>query len=562
MKKKVVTALGLTSIISPFFNAVTVSAHNIEDSSISPISYSTNKNGTVVNIASWDTLNVRNKASNSGDILFKLKPNTVVTVLDKTDDWYKISYNGTVGYCYSKYIEISTEPSVEVQSINKNGKVVNVASNDVLNARELPNGDAKLLFTIPPNAGVHVIEKTSNNWYKISYYSKEAYVNARYIELLKDTVQDSVTEPENITALNKDGKVIKVAYNDTLNVRESSNSDSKVLFTLKNDTLVKIIGQASNGWYKINYNGKTGFASNHYIEIVDIQTQYEKYITTMDLNLRKTASWSGEQFAIIKSNTIVEVMEIEGSWAKVKYENTFGYLPLSYLKQGNDSDSNNSTSTPTPTPNPTPDTPAETKYQIATVNTNGLNIRAGASTSYSVISQSHKGDTVKLLDKNTNGWYKVELVNGVIGWCNGTYLENIREGYLPESNPDIKETIQEVIKVAKAQIGKPYSYGSSGPNSFDCSGLTLYAYQNGAGITLPRNSKSQATAGKYVSKSELQVGDLVFFNTSGSGISHVGIYLGNNEMVHAPSSGKSVSIANMDLSYWSSRYVTARRILY
>lgn len=119
-----------------------------------------------------------------------------------------------------------------------------------------------------------------------------------------------------------------------------------------------------------------------------------------------------------------------------------------------------------------------------------------------------------------------------------------------------------LVAFAKTQLGKPYRYGSPGPNSFDCSGFTSYVYKNALGVGISRSSRTQAGNGKYVSANELLPGDLVFFNTSGKGISHVGIYIGNGQMIHA-SSGANMRVIVSDIfsGYYKSKYVTARRIL-
>jgi peptidoglycan DL-endopeptidase CwlO len=101
---------------------------------------------------------------------------------------------------------------------------------------------------------------------------------------------------------------------------------------------------------------------------------------------------------------------------------------------------------------------------------------------------------------------------------------------------------QAAIDAALAQRGKPYVWAAAGPGSFDCSGLTAYAYRF-AGISLPHSSALQARMGQAVSRADLQPGDLVFFY---SPVSHVGIYIGNGQMVHAPTSGDVVKIANLD----------------
>ncbi|MEU8225210.1 NlpC/P60 family protein [Kribbella sp. NPDC048915] len=98
------------------------------------------------------------------------------------------------------------------------------------------------------------------------------------------------------------------------------------------------------------------------------------------------------------------------------------------------------------------------------------------------------------------------------------------------------------VSAAMAQMGDPYVWGAEGPSSFDCSGLMLYAWGK-AGVSLPHSSKAQINEGRRVSKSELMPGDLVFFY---SPISHVGMYIGNGRMVHAPRPGKSVTITSID----------------
>ncbi|MFF1515443.1 NlpC/P60 family protein [Streptomyces sp. NPDC058305] len=100
----------------------------------------------------------------------------------------------------------------------------------------------------------------------------------------------------------------------------------------------------------------------------------------------------------------------------------------------------------------------------------------------------------------------------------------------------------EAVAFAYAKLGSPYVWGATGPNAFDCSGLTQAAYRS-AGVSLPRTTYAQINAGQRVSRSELQPGDLVFFY---SGISHVGIYVGDGQMIHAPNPSAPVRLAPID----------------
>ncbi|MFG2086287.1 MULTISPECIES: NlpC/P60 family protein [unclassified Spirillospora] len=110
------------------------------------------------------------------------------------------------------------------------------------------------------------------------------------------------------------------------------------------------------------------------------------------------------------------------------------------------------------------------------------------------------------------------------------------------------------LNFAYAQLGKPYSYGATGPNSYDCSGLTMKAWA-AAGVNITRTTNTQYAATKRVSKSNLQPGDLVFF----SGLGHMGMYVGGGKMIHAPRTGKNVEVVSITSGYYLSNYYGAGR---
>jgi cell wall-associated NlpC family hydrolase len=125
-------------------------------------------------------------------------------------------------------------------------------------------------------------------------------------------------------------------------------------------------------------------------------------------------------------------------------------------------------------------------------------------------------------------------------------------------------TRADLVSTSKRYIGTPYRWGGQGPGGFDCSGYVQYVYRRAAGVELPRSSSEQYASGRgrFVGRNSLQPGDLVFFATSGRGVSHVGLYLGNNQFIHAPSSGNLVRIDSLnDPYYWRDRYVGAKSFI-
>lgn len=113
--------------------------------------------------------------------------------------------------------------------------------------------------------------------------------------------------------------------------------------------------------------------------------------------------------------------------------------------------------------------------------------------------------------------------------------------------------------VISKTIGVAYKTGGTSTAGFDCSGFTKYVFKN-VGLTLPRTSKAQYSVGTAVSKSNLRSGDLVFFNTLGNGVSHVGIYVGNGKFAQS-SSSRGVTITSLSQAYWANRYVGAKRVM-
>jgi cell wall-associated NlpC family hydrolase len=128
----------------------------------------------------------------------------------------------------------------------------------------------------------------------------------------------------------------------------------------------------------------------------------------------------------------------------------------------------------------------------------------------------------------------------------------------PEAaRPSISE--YDLVGTALNLRGSPYKNGGSDPSGFDCSGFTQYVFAQ-HGITLPRDTREQFQVGEKVKLKDVKTGDLVFFHTVATGVSHVGIALNDDEFVHAPSTAGVVRVEHLSSAYWSKRFIAARRV--
>ena len=183
-------------------------------------------------------------------------------------------------------------------------------------------------------------------------------------------------------------------------------------------------------------------------------------------------------------------------------------------------------------------TPVMTSYYNGKAT--GQTLKSGSS--YKVTSQA--------IDPSGNQWYKVgknqwiQAKNVTLTTKKTTTKKAVSQA---PAATNATTAAKKVINLAKKQIGKPYVYGASGPSSFDCSGLTSYVYSNALGKNIGRTTYVQLNAGKRVSVSNLKPGDLVFW-----GNYHVGIYLGNNQYIHAPQPGQNVTTASISSYFYPS----------
>ena len=262
------------------------------------------------------------------------------------------------------------------------------------------------------------------------------------------------------------------------------------------------------------------------------------------LRLRQSASTDSTILATASKGDSVIILENAGNnWYKVDYKSVQGYMSGEYLTVATTAD-------------------AAIGYGKVSAGGSTLNMRSGAGTSYGVVSSLPDGTIVEIVGIN-NGWYKIQY-GGKTGYVSSDYMVTVKDSVGSRSTAEAASSSaigDQIVAYAKQFLGVPYVYGGNGPNCFDCSGFTKYVYAH-FGVTLNRTATDQLANGTSVSKSQLQPGDLVFFRANTTKpVSHVGIYIGNGQFIHASTNTYSVQIDRLDTGYYAGVYVYGRHIL-
>ena len=311
-----------------------------------------------------------------------------------------------------------------------------------------------------------------------------------------------------------------------LHVRQASSADSASLGLLEKGTTVEILSDLGNGWLEISYQAATGFVSSEYVEPTTVTGK----VNAGPLNVRSAPGTDGTKVGQLAKGTEVEILSSENGWYQVIGGDLAGYVSAQYV---------------------TLDSQSASITYIKVVE-GPLNIRSGPGSGYDKVGSLRAGRVVETYGQE-NGWYKIEN-----GYVSGDYVR------IAEASEAAQNDLgSEIAEYALQFVGCKYRYGASGPSSFDCSGLTKYVYKQ-FGYTLNRTASAQLDNGTSVSRSELQPGDLVMFKKAGSSASrasHVGIYIGNDQFVHASSSSVGVIVSDINTSYYKTGFVGARRVV-
>lgn len=263
------------------------------------------------------------------------------------------------------------------------------------------------------------------------------------------------------------------------------------------------------------------------------------------VNFRSAPSTSSTVYQTLKPGTSIDVQQqVNAYWLKVSVNGKVGYLSPSYI---------------------TYDKPSSNQQPSSAIVASSVNFRSAPSTSSTVYENLKPGTPVRVLEEVNAYWLKVE-VNGKTGYLSPRYITyNGVQQPAPEPTPTPAPSAvaARVIQHAKNLQGVThYAYGvNKAPSLMDCSAMVKYVFGL-EGISLKWGTRYLKDSGTYVPRDELQPGDLVLLRVgSSSSIGHVGIYMGNGQMIHNSPSADGIEMITIETGYWSTRYVTARRVI-
>ncbi len=248
---------------------------------------------------------------------------------------------------------------------------------------------------------------------------------------------------------------------------------------------------------------------------------------TTTVNIRSGPSTSNKiEGSLVRGQRITVSSTARAGWVRVDFGGSRAYIASKYIDSSGR----------------LPTAPTRISTSGTKVVTEDLNVRTGPSSKYRVVGNLAEGRRIRLTGRQSGGFAQTTYA-GHARWVSVAYLATARSGggtsvSAPSSAPTSSAAKgRAALAFAQRQLGKPYRWGAEGPNSYDCSGLVLSAW-NSVGVSMPRTARAQYAAEHRISKSQLRPGDLVFFYSQTP--SHVAMYVGNGRIIHAPRPGTSV----------------------
>lgn len=353
-------------------------------------------------------------------------------------------------------------------------------------------------------------------------------------------------------AFGLDYKATVIAPEAIIRQERDFNSQQLDKLNMGNKVTVKDI---SDGWYCVetpNGRGKGWVFSGEIVINNDLpgENSLKRGDVIADvLNVRSGASTDNPRITQIRRGdtvTIINTSDTPEKWYEVILGNNIkGWVHSDYIK-------------------------ITYNFPKGNINIDSATLKQQPKSDTACVTKLKKDETVYIRDY-AEGWYNIITSEDLEGWVESKYVKVLLTDTFSVSRSGAgREVFGDIETVTSKYLGKGYVYGGNGPNGFDCSGFTSYIlktyygeYLKSKGINLPRTASAQATIGTSVGRENLQKGDLVFFDTEGrigDNIGHVGIYLGNGQIIHASTSRGRIVTDKLSDRYYATRFMKAVRL--
>ena len=492
-----------------------------------------------------DFIYIRSAKSTKADVVCKVPAGRTVTLSGSmdADGWYQVRYKDSKGthkgYMVGKYIKVK---SISTGTINTSTAVLRTAADSY----------SDMLGVIPDKSKVSILS-VLGDWYLVEYDQQICYVDGSCVA-------------SEATDKSKGYGTVTV---DTLHLRASRGTDSSIVTNLKQGDTFQI-SSSKKGWYGVTFNGLNGYVKAEYVSTSETTSTGYIQVTSTSLKLRSGAGTDYKQLDIVPYGTLLSVKDSIGSWYRVEYDGTTGYVCGDYVSS-------------------TTSAGFKAYPDFAKITASSLALRTKSSMDAQLLCSIPEG-TVVAVSGMKDGWYKV-IYGTQKGYINASYTSKsngpatvIRTETETEtessssssssssassssSSSSTKKSTSSsssnsssssssgsgsaVLAYAQRFVGNPYKWGGTSlTNGCDCSGFVQSVFAH-FGKSLPHSSSADRGVGRGVSTSDMRVGDIVCYS------GHVGIYAGGGKLLSAL--GKKYGITYCSVNY--KKILAVRRVI-
>jgi uncharacterized protein YraI len=528
----------------------------------------------VITAANGDHVRLRETPGPSYPVIGRYPEGTTVGVLDgpfTADEdgslWYQIAVDGLSGFMAADYLapadggEPASDEFPADSSVVVTGTAVIVNTNgDGIRCRAEPSTGAEILYRYVEGDVVELRGDAVDGWQPVLCAGQAGYVAAEFV--------GNGDSPD--TGTDSGMGLIRGTNGDGVRCRADASLDASIIVLLYEGDEVPLRDALEGDWQPVTCAGQPGFVYSLYLGPLDdgsggsgdansdLEAGETAVVTGTNgdgVRLRAHAGFDGAVITVVGEDRRVEVRPgSTGDWVAVSYNGSDGFIHMDYLARaasdGGVSD------------------PGDVGAGDHAMATDNVRLRAEASMSGEVLAVVAASTVLVVTGALRDGFYPVDW-DGLDGWMYADYLAWTDAPVTPRetgvggdagSAPGTAGG-RAMIDYAMNYLGFPYVYATHGPNTFDCSGFTYWVVLHTLGIDIGAGTWLQWVEGRPVAYGELQPGDLVFFqNTFTWGLSHVGIYIGNNQFIHAENEQTGVRISSLTSPYYSTRWYGARRV--